>query len=139
MAVRPGTGKVGSTRFEGKIKVARARYSFASEGGAVGDIALRGDKVPSGAIVVDGYVDVTTAVTSGGAATVAVKLQAAADLNAADAIAAIGATGARKLDKFGDDTARVKTTAERTVTLTVGTAALTAGVLDVYLVYILPA
>lgn len=137
MSVTPGTHKTGLTSQVGLVKLARARYDFATEGGAVGDIALRGDKIPSGAIVTGAVIDVTTVPTSGGAATIALKLQAAADINAADAISGApwSTTGAKNADVNAVNSG-VKTTAERTPTATVGTAALTAGKFDVIISYL---
>lgn len=137
MSTMPGTGKVGSSAFIGRTKWARAYYDFASEGGAVGDIALRGDKIPSGAVILDTLIKTDTVLTSGGAATVAVKVEGAADINAADAIS--GAPWSTTGTKRGDLTATsapVTTTAQRTVTATVATAALTAGKFSVLIAYV---
>lgn len=135
MSVIEGTRKLGAAG--GGRKAAVATYSFASNGGAVGDITLTGDRVPSGAVVVDAYIKVTTALTSGGAATVAVKLESAADINAADAISGApwSTTGAKRAD-FTATTAPVTTTAARSIVATVGTAALTAGAFTVVIEYV---
>ena len=124
-------GKIANSK-----RVARAEYSFAVDGGAVGDIALRGQNIPSGAIITDVLIKVGTALTSGDAATVALKAESAADLNAADAIAGApwSTTGVKRGD-LDADTAPVLTTADRTITATVGTAALTAGVFTVLVEY----
>lgn len=123
------------------IQVAEGVYDFAVDGGAVGNIALRGENavIPSGAIITDVLIDVETLLTSGGAATVALKAESAADLNAADAIS--GAPWSTATAKRGDldaDTAPVKTTANRTITATVAVAALTAGKFKVYVTYLEP-
>lgn len=119
------------------VQLARAEYDFAVDGGAVGDIVLRGQSVPSGAIITDVLIKVTTALTSGGAATVALKSEGAADLNAADAISGApwSTTGAKRGD-LDADTAPVTTTADRAITATVGTAALTAGKFTVFVTYV---
>ncbi|MDQ3671589.1 MAG: hypothetical protein M3364_04005 [Actinomycetota bacterium] len=116
---------------------ARAVYDFAVDGGAVGDIPLRGDKIPSGAIITDVLIHVDTVLTSGGAATVALKAESAADLNAADAIS--GAPWSSAGAKRGDLTATsapVKTTAERQIVATVATAVLTAGKFSAHVEYL---
>lgn len=126
-----------SPLIEDSRRIARAHYDFAVDGGAVGDIALRGDKIPSGAIITDVLINVETVLTSGGAATVALKSEGAADLNAAAAIS--GAPWSAAGAKRGDLTATsapVKTTAERTITATVATAALTAGKFSVLVSYV---
>jgi hypothetical protein len=121
----------------GSKKYARGLYDFATDGGAVGDITLRGDTVPSGAIVTDVLIQVGTVLTSGGAATVAVKIEGAADLNAADAVSGApwSTTGAKRGD-FTATTAPITTTAARSIVATVGTAALTAGKFSVVVEYV---
>ncbi|MEV7611318.1 hypothetical protein AB0N61_17670, partial [Microbacterium sp. NPDC089320] len=58
------------------VQVVRARYDFAVDGGAVGDIDLtKSPVIPAGAVILGGFVEVDTAVTSGGSATVAVKVE----------------------------------------------------------------
>lgn len=137
MPIIEGTGKLGSSLGHGGKRYARGYYDFATEGGAVGDITLRGDAVPSGAIVTDVLIHVDTVLTSGGSATVAIKLEGAADMNAADAISGApwSTTGAKRGD-LDADTAPVKTTAQRSIVATVGTAALTAGKFSVIIEYL---
>ena len=135
MPIIEGTRKVGAAG--GGRKSAVGTYSFASLGGAVGDITLTGDTIPSGAAILDAYIKVTTALTSGGAATVAIKVEGAADINAADAISGApwSTTGVKRADHTAT-TAPVVTTAARSIVATVGTAALTAGVFTVVVEYI---
>jgi hypothetical protein len=121
----------------GALRVTRARYDFAAAGGAVGAINLlpAGAELPGGAVVLGGLVDVVTPPTSGGAATLALAVEGAGDLVAAAAVSgAPWSTAGRKslLPAFTGATS-VKTTAARNVVATVATAALTAGVFDVYL------
>lgn len=136
MPVIEGTRRLGAGLGGGR-KAAVGLYSFATDGGAVGDITLRGDSVPSGAAVVDAYIKVDTALTSGGSATVAIKLEGAADINAADAISGApwSTTGVKRAD-FTATTAPVVTTAARSIKATVGTAALTAGAFTVVVEYV---
>lgn len=137
MAIIPGTEKVGAGFSFGQPKPAVGLYDFALDGGAVGDIVLRGDSLPSGAIIVDALLHVDTVLTSGGAATVAIKVESAADVNNADAIS--GAPWSTTGPKRGDltaTTAPVKTTAARSIIATVGTAALTAGVFKAVVWYV---
>lgn len=136
MGVISGARKVRAGGPLGGRKIARGLYDFATDGGAVGDITLRGDTIPSGAIIVDALIHVDTALTSGGAATVAVKVESAADINAADAIgAAPWSTAGAKRGDFTATTAPVKTTAARSIAATVATAALTAGKFSVLVEY----
>lgn len=115
-------------------KLLKFTYSFAVDGGAIGAITL--GHVPSGTIVLAGVVDVTTALTSGGAGTMALSLEGANDLITAAAVSgAPWSTTGRKA--FGSNvnfgTSGVKTTAARSVTATIADVALTAGIFDVYL------
>lgn len=137
MAIIEGTRKVGAGLGRGGRKSAVGLYDFAVDGGAVGDITLRGDTIPSGAVILDAYIKVTTALTSGGSATVAIKTEGAADINAADAISGApwSTTGTKRGD-FTATTAPITTTAARSIKATVGTAALTAGVFTVVVEYI---
>lgn len=122
---------------EDSKRIARAYYDFAVDGGAQGDIPLRGDKIPLGAIIVDALIHVDTVPTSAGAATVAIKTEGAADINAADAISGApwSTTGAKRADLTATS-APIKTTAERTITATVGTADLTDGKFSVLVEYV---
>ncbi len=89
--------------------------------------------VPDNAIVISGHVDVITAVTSEGAATVAIGLVSGVDLLAATAKTSLGL--AAQVPMAAVKTAPIKLAAEKAVTVTVGTAALTAGKFDGYLVW----
>lgn len=121
------------------VRTIRARYDFAVDGGAVGDIDLtKVASVPANAVILGGFVEVDTAPTSGGSATIAVKVEGAGDMVAAAAIGgAPWSTAGRKsiIPAFTGATA-VKTTAVRKVQATIATAALTAGAFDVVIVYI---
>lgn len=111
---------------------AKVSYDFATDGGPIGDTTL--DLVlPDNAIIYTGFVDVLTAPTSGGSATVALKIQGAGDLIAATAIASF--TGQLNLVSDGAAANVVKLTAQRTATVTVAVAALTAGKFNLYLQY----
>jgi len=137
MPIIEGTHKAGNRVGLGDEKLAVAEYDFAVDGGAIGDITLRGDQVPSGAVIVDALLHVDTILASGGAATVAVKVESAADVNAAAAISGApwSSTGAKRAT-FTATTAPVKTTAARSVVATVATAALTAGKFRVLVRYV---
>lgn len=121
----------------GERKVARALYDFATDGGATGDITLRGDALPSGALIVSAFIVVDTVPTSGGAATIAIKTEGAADINAADAVSGApwSSTGVKRADALVAANTGVKTTAARSVVATVATATLTAGKFSVIVEY----
>ena len=90
--------------------------------------------IPDNAIVISGFVDVIAAVTSNGDATVAIHLANANDLLAATEKANL--TLAAQLPMAAVIAAPIKLTAEKAVTVTVGTDALTAGKIDGYIVWI---
>lgn len=121
------------------LKVARARWDFSVDGGAVGDIAIGSTgQIPAGAYIVGGYAQVDTAVTGGGSATLAIKVEGAGDIVAAAAVSGApwSTTGFKDIVPDSTGSTVVVTTAARTITATVGTAALTAGVVDVVLFYV---
>jgi len=91
-------------------------------------------KIPDNAIIVYGHIDVIAAVTSEGDATVAIHLANANDL--LTATAKTNLTLAAQLPMAAVIAAPIKLTAEKAVTVTVGTAALTAGKIDGYIVWI---
>jgi hypothetical protein len=121
------------------LKEWKGSYDFAKDGGAIGTIALRSNDsaIPPGSVIVGGYLEVTTAVTSGGAATGALTAEAANDLvNAAVVSGAPWSAAGRKsvIPAFTGATT-VKTTAARVPSLVVAVAALTAGKFDLVLFY----
>ena len=89
--------------------------------------------IPDNAIVIGGHVDVITAVTSDGDATVAIHLVSANDLLAATAKATLAA---KYQSVMATTTAPIKLEADKPVTVTVGTAALTGGKINGYIIWI---
>jgi len=89
--------------------------------------------IPDNAIVISGFVDVIAAVTSNGDATVAIHLVDANDLLTATGKASL--TLAAQLPMAAVIAAPIKLTEEKAITVTVGTAALTAGKLDGYIIW----
>lgn len=115
------------------------KYDFSRDGGAVSAITLNLKyPIPSGALVYASTAYATTTVASGGAATFDIGVDAAGDMNAAPVTLAQMNAGWRESRESA--VAPVITTAERSsITLTIGTAALTAGVITINLEYLLPA
>jgi hypothetical protein len=137
MANFTGSHKTGLSQQVGLLKLATAYYDFAVDGGAIGNITLRGDSVPSGAIIVDSFINVTTAVTTAASGTVALKVEGTGDLRAAavpSGTTVLSATAAIRALATGAS-APIKTTADRPVIATVATGAITAGKFSVTLVY----
>lgn len=116
------------------IKFARGRYDFAVDGGAVGTIVISAEKIPVNAVILGGLVEVDTAVASA-TGTVAIEVEAAADILAATGAAGLTAGRKSVIPAFTGATT-VKLTAARDIKVVIATAALTAGVFDVLLAYI---
>ena len=112
-------------------------YDFARDGGAISDITLSSDILPDDAIVLDGVIHVKTAVTSGGSATIALKVNSSEDILAATAIASFSAGALLDVVADGTATNMILTAAKKNLTMTVATAALTAGRFVVHLRYVL--
>jgi len=103
-------------------------YDFAKDGGAAGDITLRGPGMPEGFIVTDGKIHVKTAITSGGAATGALKLVSAEDVLDATGKADFSLNAILDVVPVRTAATAVRiTTAGTKPVLTVAVAALTAG------------
>jgi hypothetical protein len=120
-------------------RCARARYDFSVDGGAIGAIVIGPvGQIPAGAYITHGFVEVDTAVTGGGSASLAISVEAADDIVAAAAVSGApwSTTGLKSIVPVATGATAKKTTAARSVTATVGTAALTAGVVDVILFYV---
>lgn len=120
------------------LKEAAGEYDFAVDGGAVSTITLRGDNgIPAGSVILGGYVEVDTAVTSGGAATVSVGTEGAADIVAAAVVSGApwSTTGRKSVIPVFTGATTVKTTVARAITIAIAVAALTAGKFRVVLFY----
>ena len=89
--------------------------------------------IPDNAIVLGGSIDVIAAVTSDGSATVAINLVAANDLLTATAKASLGIKAQKPLAAVIAQP--IKLEEEKAVTVTVGTAALTAGKINGYIIW----
>lgn len=122
---------------ENPKKVAYCEYDFTLDGGAVGDITLRGNVLPAGVLITGGWIDVITALTSGGSATAALKSVAAGDLLPATGKATFEAGARIGLGPLVNGGLLVgPTTTYTPIKLTVAAAALTAGKLQVAVEYI---
>lgn len=106
-------------------------YDFAVDGGAVSSIALRSNDgpIPSGSYIITGLLEIDTAFTSGGAATVAVTIESAADAQGAAAVSGApwSTLGRKSISAVGTGASSIKTSAARIPVFVVATAALTAG------------
>ena len=128
------------------LKQAQGEYDFAVDGGAVSTITLRaatsdsnGNEIPAGSVITGGYIEGDTLVTSasGSTATIAVSSEGASDLQAAAVTSGApwSTTGRKAIVPAFTAATSVKTTARRSITITVAVAALTAGKFRVVVFY----
>ena len=116
--------------------IGRCQYNFGIDGGAA-DTAItpaNNFSLPIGAMIIGAWTDVKDAMTSGGSAEVAIAV-GGVTIKAATAFNNAAYTG---IDYHLARTSAALTTAAGSVTFTTsGSAALTAGVVDIYVEYIL--
>lgn len=124
------------------VKSIVAEYDFAKDGGAIGDISLRGATLPAGSVVIGGWVEGDDVLTSGGAATVGLGIEAANDLDGPIAFNT-GWGAATEVDApiaFASVSITSgplpRTTAPRVPKLRVNTAALTGGKFTITILYV---
>ena len=116
-----------------KLMTAHAKYDFAVDGGATSTIVPANSAIiPDNAVIVRCYSVVTTAMTSGGSATLALTT-GGVTLKAATAFD----NGAFDDEDVTEHTITDKTTSSTGVQFVIATAALTAGVVEVYVEYYL--
>jgi hypothetical protein len=114
-----------------KLMSAHARYDFAVDGGAASTIVPSNSAIiPDNAVIVRCYSVVTTAMASGGSATLALTA-GGVTLKAATAFD----NGAFDDEDVTEHAVTDKTTSSTGIQFVIATAALTAGVVDVYVEY----
>jgi hypothetical protein len=125
-------------------RIAKASYDFTVVGGAVATITLpNADIIPNGAIITKVMVDMKTALTSGGSATVVINGGGITIAGATPAAYGSAPFNGTVPAVIGQSTGLTVTapyipqvaTSSAPITLTVGTAALTAGKFDIYIDY----
>lgn len=134
----PGTKALRAGGPLGEVKPAVALYDFAIDGGAVGTINLRGDRIPAGAIITDALLDVQIALAGGTVTdTVALGSEAAGDVQAAIARnnAIWADLGPKRVTRTAT-AAPVVATVDRPIQLAIAATPLTAGRLRVVVWYV---
>lgn len=117
-------------------------YDFAADGGAISTIAI-GDSLPDNALILGGFVDVETTLTSStDAATIAISIATANDLVTATAISGgsnIWDAGRQAIvPKFNTpETTSIKLAAANQVDVAIAVEAVTAGKFHVHLLYVM--
>ena len=109
----------------------RATWDFAVQGGATGTIVLP-TVIPANTVVFGGLFHVITTF-AGATNTVAIGLNTTTDLLAATAIATYGTIGVHAVTPVFTAASAFVLTADRQLTLTLATAAVTAGKMTIYL------
>lgn len=128
--------------FAAVMRVAKAEWDFAVDGGAISAIDLNVD-IPDNAVIVMASVDVlTTCTSSGDSGTGAISVEGANDVVTAIAIDDGGnpwdvGIGPLIVVDPVDASTHVKTTSAQAVTLTIAVEAFTAGKFNVYLFYVI--
>jgi len=118
----------------GTLKTAVGEYDFAVDGGAIGAITMRGSGplggvIPNGAVILGGYIEIDTNFTTGTAATMAISIEGANDLQTATVVsgAPYSTTGRKAIVPVFTAATSIKTTAQRSLTATIATGTVTAG------------
>lgn len=120
------------------LQVVRGRYDFAVDGGAISTIDLTSQaQIPANAVILGGFVEVDTLLTSSGAATVGVNVETAGDIVAPTTVAGApwSTTGRKSIIPVFTGATTVKTTVARKITATIAAVTVTAGAFDVVLFY----
>lgn len=123
----------------GAVGNAKMTYDFAVDGGAVSVITpTNSPTIPLNAIILGGTIDITTTLTSGGAATIALGLGSGAQVAALKGATAVASWTAGQLALVPVFTAAtyVKAAAATRLTVSIAAFALTAGKFDVNLAYV---
>lgn len=123
----------------GNFGVAWSKYVFGTDGGTVGTKtpgATANTTIPANAIIFGGAVNVTTACTSGGSGTLAIGTAG----TGGSTTCILAATGVASLTSNAVFSAVCTTTPKKMtssggITFTIGTAALTAGVVEAFVFY----
>jgi hypothetical protein len=122
----------------GNLRMARAKYNFAVDGGAVGLITPAVNAIiPDNAIIIGGIANPTTALV-GSSSTISIGTSAgssASALKAATAEATYSIDAVLPLVPVFTAASAVKLTAAGSITITVAVGALTAGVMEITVFY----
>ena len=118
-----------------RVRRITAQYDFAVHGGTQGSINFGG--LPSGTVILGGFLLVETVLTSGGAATAGISSEGAGDIIAATVISGApwSTTGKKAIIPKANtpESTSITLTANRNLALVVATADLTAGKFKLYL------
>lgn len=90
---------------------------------------ILGGVIPNGSVIMGGFIEVDTGFTTGTAATAAISIEGANDLQTATVVsgAPYSTTGRKAITPVFTAATTIKTTAARSLTLTIATGTITAG------------
>lgn len=137
-----GSMWVNTSQGTGPIRTCYVKYDFAADGGVIGTITpkVANCTIPKNSIITKVWVNSTTAVTSGGLATVSIGTSAGSSTTAllgATAKASLSLNAVMNGVPVMDTSATwVKLSAAGKVTCTVAVADLTAGVIEIWVMYL---
>lgn len=130
------------TELTAAFKYYVGEYDFAVDGGAISTIPLRAGAgshgpIPANAVVVGGYLEVLTLFTTGTAATAALTVEGANDLQTATIVsgAPYSTTGIKSIVPAFTGATAIKTTVARSPSIVIATGTITAGKARLVLVY----
>lgn len=120
------------------VYTAHAYYDFAVDGGGTTTITpVQSDSIPAGAIVGGGWIFAKAAATSGGSATVAVGTSAGSAANSIMHATAISSLTLASVTPSVATGTPFYMSAAGQIDVTIATAALTAGILEVIVTYVM--
>ena len=121
------------------LKSYKGEYDFAVDGGAISTIVLRSEDgpIPSGSVILGGYLEIDTGFTTGTAAVAGLQVEAANDIVASTIVsgAPYSSTGRKSIIPVFTGATTVKTTASRAPAMVVATGTITAGKGRLVLIY----
>jgi hypothetical protein len=122
------------------LKTWTGSFSYAVDGGAISAITIRSNDgpIPSGSMIVGGYVDVTTAGNSADdTATIALSVEGANDLVSAAAVSGApwSTTGRKDIVPDATGSTAIKLTAARSPVATIAVQVIDAAVFQLVLFY----
>lgn len=127
----------------GVPRIARAKYDFAVDGGAISTITLATNAlIPANAIVFGGIINPTTALTSGGSATIGIGTTAgssATSIKGQTAVATYSLDALIATVPVFTAASAFKMSAAGQITITIAAATLLTGVMEVSVVYFVAA
>lgn len=113
------------------LKTYNGEYDFAVDGGAISTITLRSNDgpIPSGSVIMGGYLEIDTGFTTGTAAVAGLQVEAANDIVSSTIVsgAPYSTTGRKSIIPVFTGATTVKTTAARSPAMVVATGTITAG------------